>query len=277
MSDNHRSTREMFSGVARRAMWAVLATSVATGCAGEPDSSDFNATAKKRTPEQTCAAAAAHLAECLGTEASQTTTCNQGEAKRVLASTCDDLEERLDSGFLSDTACELGFYHHCDTPICDPEADEPEHELDSTIPEGASECAKAALAYEGCGACEYYTCREEEAQCGVDGYLLHFANRYCERYRLVSEPEASPEAQAWLRRVRRCLILALDEKDQSNNCESIEQNGFDSHPSCYVQTGFCDLSPADWLLVFNTIDHDDADFQQMLTTGNQCLAEWLGL
>ncbi len=52
--------------------------------------------------------------------------------------------------------------------------------------------------------------------------------------------------------------------------------GTDSHAQCYVETGFCDLSVADWMGVLYSIDLGDAPLRVVLKTGQACLAEWLG-
>ena len=127
----------------------------------------------------------------------------------------------------------------------------------------------------GCGACSYYGCLEEEMNCGENGYLLHFAREYCLRYRLVSEPLANPEGAAWLMRVRRCLIEELDAAYPFKSCSQLEKVGFDSHPNCYVDTGFCELSVSDWLAVLATIKSSDFSFREMLVAGNLCLNRWL--
>ena len=66
-----------------------------------------------------------------------------------------------------------------------------------------------------------------------------------------------------------CHLLDAD-------CESIDRLGTDSHALCYVETGFCDLAPADWLAIIHTIDVGDAPFRVMLATAQGCLGEWLG-
>lgn len=232
-----------------------------------------------------CQAAADHIASCTGQSAPAASGCDPAQAEAALALSCDELDgaigdDKADSfnARLADFSCGLGLYRYCPPVTCDAAADEAAGFLTapSPIPDGASACAGAALTFQGCGACEYYTCREATARCGPDGYLMRFAHHYCERYRLVSEPHASPAARRFLERVRRCLVTTFDaEVPEGTACETMRARGFASHPGCYVETGFCELSIADWLLVLNTIDHGDTDFEQMLTTGILCLREWL--
>lgn len=158
--------------------------------------------------------------------------------------------------------------------MCDAESDEPVSELPESTFAESSECAAGALGYEGCGACEYYACREAEAQCGEDGYLMGFAHKYCNRYRLVTEQRISSAGQTWFRRVRRCLIEEL-EASAATTCEEIERAGLGSHPLCYAETGFCDLPVADWVGVLNTVDPGDLPLREVLMSAHSCLREWL--
>lgn len=232
-----------------------------------------------------CQAAADHIASCLDQTAPAASACNRAQAETVLDLSCDDLDaamgdEKSDSfdARLAGFSCGLGLYRYCPAVTCDPPADEAAgfFTAPAPTPADASPCAAHALAFQGCGACAYYACREATAHCGEDGYLMRFANHYCQRYRLVSEPHASPAARRFLERVRRCLVTTFDaEVPEGTDCATMRERGFASHAGCYVETGFCDLAVADWLLVLNTIDHGDTDFGQMLTTSILCLREWL--
>lgn len=255
----------------------VLEDSAIHADAGGADSSAPSA-------EQVCVDASRHLAECLDDAPpsdSLNPDCDVEEAREVLGLTCEELTRELpapvemQNSRLVEIACSLRLYRFCGMQACDPEADEPEeHILPSDIPEGATACAREALQYEGCGACEYYRCREASARCGSEGYLMNYAYRYCQRFRLVVEGEMSPEGQAWFRRVRRCLVKALDAAEPGNDCQSLEEEGFGSHPECYLETGFCDLPLSDWVRVFNSVDPNDLRFRELLTTGNGCVRDW---
>lgn len=233
--------------------------------------------------EQVCVDASRHLAECLDDAPpsdSVNPDCDIEEAREILGLTCEELANELPAAVemqnsrLAEIACSLRLYRFCGMQACDPEADEPGHILPSDIPETATACAREALQYEGCGACEYYRCREASANCGSEGYLMNYAYRYCQRFRLVVEDQMSPEGQAWFRRVRRCLVTALDAAEPGNDCRSLEEEGFGSHPECYLETGFCDLPLSDWIRVFNSVDPNDLRFRELLTTGNGCVRDW---
>ena len=185
-----------------------------------------------------CQAAADHVAACGGDiPAPEVDVCDPIQARAILDTECDSLSDGLADaksdrfGYRS-WACQIGLYHYCPVPVCLPEADEISFEAPLVSEDSAgSACLQAALEYQGCGACAYYACREANAHCGDDGYLIRFAEKYCLRYRMVSEPEASPEAKRWLRDARRCLITTLDAQvPLDDSCESFETIGFDSHP-----------------------------------------------
>jgi len=65
-----------------------------------------------------------------------------------------------------------------------------------------------------------------------------------------------------------------DEVDSLESCDGILEIAYDSHPACYVDTGFCELSWLDMAWVFWTIDSADVDMRQVLSTGVDCLSQW---
>lgn len=266
----------------------IVASLLVVGCLGCADApSEAGPEAGDGIPaDDPCQAAVDHLAACdEDVPAVVGDACDAALARTILDLDCAALADANDpksDGFRASIAqfsCNAGLYRYCEVPACDADADEARLSPTSDAapaPDGASDCAVGALAYEGCGACEYYACREREANCGPEGYLLKFGYRYCNRYRLAAEQHASPAGKAWLRNIRRCLIEVIDRDVRGGDCESMWQRGFDSHPECYTSTGICDLPISDWLLTVNTIDPGDLDFKLMLLTGNQCLREWFG-
>ncbi len=92
----------------------------------------------------------------------------------------------------------------------------------------------------------------------------------------MTEPRVSPQAAAWLQRVRQCLVTWLETNVAYDAaCADIERLGTDSHAACYLETGFCELSIADWAAIVHTIDVGDAPLRVMLATAQGCLGEWL--
>ena len=169
--------------------------------------------------------------------------------------------------------CASGFYYDCPQPACDPAAELLPGE---SLPTAADDCG-AWLDLTECGACQYYACREAEAQCGADGYLLGYGGLYCDRFATVTELKGSPAVAAWLEDVRACLVQSLDQlAPPGTSCDDLWDIGVDSHSDCYLQTGFCDLAVSDWLAVVNSIDPGDVDMMTALVTAQGCLGEWLG-
>jgi hypothetical protein len=225
-----------------------------------------------------CERAAHHMADCMGElPPSEVATCDPLVAQQVLSLGCDQLSANTTDtkadGFSSAFAafaCRIGLYRSCEVPMCVPGEDEGPAAPTARASPGASQCAIDALAFEGCGACDYYLCREQEMGCGPNGYFVGFGYHYCNAFRLVTEAHVSPEAQAWLVRVRRCLIESMDSAPFEGDCDAVRTQAYASHEACYVETGFCDLSVGDWLRVLNTVRLSDLDFQQMFVTAKAC-------
>ncbi len=239
-----------------------------------------------------CTAAASYLEACGGTASSAfEAQCTDELAQALLNMGCGELAEALEQEGLippaaqtpsapptlapgytpnwpgSSLACALGFSFACPVPECT---------LDEGIeaPTEGDACIEW-MRFKGCGACEYYRCREAQSQCGEDGYLQAYVGPYCDRFSRVTEAKASPAAAAWLEEVRACLITTLDNAtDETSSCEEIETIGIASHATCYVQSGFCELGLSGWFHIVHTIDPGDVPFQQILATGQLCLQSW---
>ncbi|WP_142696251.1 hypothetical protein [Bdellovibrio sp. NC01] len=55
----------------------------------------------------------------------------------------------------------------------------------------------------------------------------------------------TPDSQRWLTDVRECLQVRVGEVVNNLACDKIEKEALDSHVSCYVDTGFCQLKNAE--------------------------------
>ncbi len=127
----------------------------------------------------------------------------------------------------------------------------------------------------GAEACDYYRCKEEsqpqEEQCGDSGYYLGYGLKYCQRFQQSTRSHLSAAGDRWLDSVMNCLMRSNEEEvtpDQS--CQELKTIAFDSHPGCYVQTGFCELSWNDKAWIFFTVDRADIKFRQIFSTGAAC-------
>jgi hypothetical protein len=93
--------------------------------------------------------------------------------------------------------------------------------------------------------CDFYPkCLENKFNCGASGYPLGYGNKYCNRF-LTYFDKFSPAGQGWIQKTLVCLKhkIAPSLKDPYNafTCSVVEKVAFDSHPQCYVESGFCDL------------------------------------
>ena len=99
------------------------------------------------------------------------------------------------------------------------------------------------------GHCSYYSCQEQQHQCGDEGYYLAFGKEYCERYD-AEAPFFGIEGQNWLPKVRDCLQLSLELSPERASCSNVRAFSILKHLDCYLETGFCDLPPLDQLHVY---------------------------
>lgn len=220
------------------------------------------------TPLDVCDEARLHLSSCVGAEWSEDLvgmSCDVEAAEAVVGQPCETLEDVGKADFFGDFLCRLGVLRYCVMPSC---------EAPGAFAAEAGSCAEL-IELEDCGQCDYYLCRDagSSAQCGEDGYYQGFGYEYCNRFLQVTEPRLSAAGQAWSARVRPCLMQAL-EADASDalSCRDLQQLAFDSHPGCYIEAGFCSLPITDWILILNTVDREDIDLRQILSTGIGCLS-----
>lgn len=209
----------------------------------------------------TCEEAAARFEACterLGEEGFSPLECEALVSDVTLL--CDS--DKADG--LGDWMCDAGILSFCATPQCDAPA----------VVSG--DACEQYISAEGCASCDYYLCKEgAEKSCGSDGYYVGFGHKYCERLTLIAGPQMSAEGQLWSAATRECLMLALEsESSPADSCEEIKEIAYASHPSCYLNSGFCELPLSDMWKVVMTIDPDDYQMRQILGVGVGCLSEW---
>lgn len=214
-----------------------------------------------------CAEASAHLSECLGAGMTLDARCDPEVAREVLAQECGLLNDPGKADFIGDWLCRLGFLYHCPMVLC--ALEEP---LVGALEEGRCE---DFIGVEGCQACDYYLCRElrREQPCGDRGYAMGFARHYCQLFTELTVPRLSPKGQQWIADVRPCLQMALEDIGDDVSCQETQRFGYDSHPGCYVGTGFCELPVSDMLAILNTVAPQDLGVQPFFT-GIECVRRW---
>lgn len=92
--------------------------------------------------------------------------------------------------------------------------------------------------------CEFYSCMEQRTPCGPRGYWKQLGLHYCQKF-LFREDRFSEQAQAWLHESRLCLQERTKLVSKGLACSQVQSAAMDTHVSCYVDTGFCELSLAD--------------------------------
>ncbi len=122
----------------------------------------------------------------------------------------------------------------------------------------------------------FYRCAEDTLACGRDGYLIGYGARYAERFYRSTRPWMSAAGKRWIDATLVCLQDTLrDRIDADSSCADVRTLAFDSHPTCYVDGGFCRLPWSDWLAVLATVDGREwlsQDARRQLTaTARACL------
>ncbi|KIY74369.1 hypothetical protein CYLTODRAFT_484685 [Cylindrobasidium torrendii FP15055 ss-10] len=132
------------------------------------------------------------------------------------------------------------------------------------------------------GSCAFYTdCLEANYHCGEEGYPLGYGNKYCNKFSDEQE-KLSAEGKDWMLDTMVCLQTALvpyATGNTSTTCDELEHAAFATHPACYVDSGFCELPPTDWVAVVDIVglktlfESWDA-FLASLEAAEGCLEAW---
>lgn len=121
-----------------------------------------------------------------------------------------------------------------------------------TLPMSSSALAVSQCDPEKLG-CRYYLCRELESPCGAEGYYIGFGYKYCDEFSYRVRKDLSRRGQIWLDQTQKCLTRELGKASPALSCGKIHSVAFESHKPCYIDTGFCRLSPSDKLRVFYAV------------------------
>ncbi len=148
---------------------------------------------------------------------------------------------------------------------------------DQALTDPVQSCPVASPAHIAGNEATFYRCAEDTLACGADGYLLGYGAKYAERFYRRTRPWMSPRGKVWLDATLVCLQVTLrDRIDATTSCEDVRTIAYDSHPDCYVDSGFCSLPWSDWFAVLATVDGIDwlsRDAQrQLIATARACLA-----
>jgi hypothetical protein len=149
---------------------------------------------------------------------------------------------------------------------------------ESTVNETTTnECAQ--LAYDNCAF--YASCLESRYNCGPFGYPIGYGARFCQAFS-DQRSKFSSEGLEWMLKTMQCLQTTLISEATAldgTTCSDLEHKAFASHAPCYVHSGLCKLSEADWLAILEivhvkTLFRNWDAFKATVQAGEECLEFW---
>lgn len=91
--------------------------------------------------------------------------------------------------------------------------------------------------------CAFYWNKSLAMGCSLNDYLVSFGHKYCRQFERVHKDFSGP-GQSTVLQIRRCLISALRD-NREVTCSNVKSIALESHVSCYIENGFCEMSKAD--------------------------------
>ena len=127
--------------------------------------------------------------------------------------------------------------------------------------------------------CAFYSdCAEATVRCGAEGYPLAYGRKNCLAFQ-ADLGKYTAAGQTFIWKTMHCLQVALrDAINCDSTCDGVFNAAFDSHPACYVSSGFCDLPPEDWWQLIKTVNTDlvsRKSLEQMIQTGSACAGKMI--
>ncbi|RPA79645.1 hypothetical protein BJ508DRAFT_415798 [Ascobolus immersus RN42] len=133
------------------------------------------------------------------------------------------------------------------------------------------------------GSCNFYSiCLEGQYQCGSSGYPLGYGKKYCDKFS-ANRSNFSSKGKTWVDKTMLCLQKKLvSHAKGGSTCTKIKNAAFASHSTCYVQSGLCDLSVADFKQILSTVDLADmfggkANLIEVIQSAASCASKFLVL
>lgn len=138
--------------------------------------------------------------------------------------------------------------------------------------------------------CNFYLKLEQQENCHIyTNYLKHYGFKYCNLFLQAKKNWGLP-LQTWVEQTAFCLQEKLLEyhleyvnNNQQDYCYGLEKAAFASHPDCYKNNGFCQLSYDQQLKVISKITNLDIllnpkrTLQQALLIAVDCAKETCNL
>ncbi|KAK4220956.1 hypothetical protein QBC38DRAFT_493060 [Podospora fimiseda] len=128
--------------------------------------------------------------------------------------------------------------------------------------------------------CGFYSeCAEATLKCGDGGYPIKYGRKNCLAFQ-SDLAKYSGAGQTFIWNTMYCLQVALrDAINCDSTCGQVNDAAFDSHPTCYINSGFCNLPVEDWWQLIKTVNTDLLGMQsvkQILQTGCGCAGQMVG-
>ena len=104
--------------------------------------------------------------------------------------------------------------------------------------------------------CEFYLSLEKTVPCGHAGYAKDFGYPYCEKFLKTKYYRFSKHGKDFLTKNALCLQEALYKGYSDHDpftCKDIKSMAFGGHADCYINSGFCELSLSDKIILTNVI------------------------
>ena len=109
--------------------------------------------------------------------------------------------------------------------------------------------------------CEFYTCFENNKNCGLSGYILAYGRKYC--YKFINVYSSFTDAgKQWIDCTRTCLTSSLHNSFQAaspagTGCDAIMKVAFLQHADCYYRCGFCNIWSTNMAAFYKVFDLKD--------------------
>jgi hypothetical protein len=104
--------------------------------------------------------------------------------------------------------------------------------------------------------CSFYLSLEKMIPCGPSGYAIDFGYPYCEKFLKSKFYRFSENGKKFLTRNAFCLQDVIYKDFSANeqlSCNEVSHMAFTGHADCFINSGFCELSFSDKVILTNII------------------------
>lgn len=107
-------------------------------------------------------------------------------------------------------------------------------------------------------ACDQYLQIHKDLQCRKNHYPKSYGYKYCNKFRTEINTQLSPRGIIWSKKTEKCLIKKLSHsiaKENISHCSKVKKIAYSQHPSCYIDSGFCELDKADIDIIAQSVNN----------------------